>query len=97
MENDKDMCIKEEAVKTIVEHELSFLERDLSGIRRILFWVGTIVITGLFGVGVWVGTIDSEVSTIKEKQTRFEDRVEAKLERIENLLIELNKEISSIK
>lgn len=94
------MCITEQRVQEIIKHEVAPMEADLSGIRRVIFWGTTALLTGLFGMGVWVGTIQSslsnnsrELNVVREQHLRFEDKVDARLERIENLLITLTDKV----
>lgn len=89
------MCISEDRVQEIITHEIAPMERDVAAIRKILFWAGGLIITGLFGVGVWVGTIQSAVSHVQNDQQRFEDRIEDRLVRIEQLLVSLSDKVSS--
>lgn len=89
------MCISETRVQEIIKHEVSPMERDIAAIRKILFWAGGIIITGLFGVGVWVGTIQSAVTHVQNDQQRFEDRIEDRLVRIEALLVSLSDKVSA--
>lgn len=94
------MCITEQRVQEIIKHEVAPMEADLSGIRRAIFWGVTVTIAGIFSMGVWVGTIQSglnstseSLSVVRDQHNRFEDKVDARLERIENLLITLTDKV----
>ena len=94
------MCITEQRVEEIIKHEVRPMEADLSGIRKVMFWGVTSLLTGMFVMGVWVGTIQSglgntqeELDIVRDQHNRFEDKVDARLERIENLLITLTDKV----
>lgn len=76
--------------------EVKALEKDMKFIKRFVMAIEAFLLTALFGVGVWVGNIDSRVEVNKKaievQQTqmiRFEDKIEASLIRIENKLDKL--------
>lgn len=98
--NEKDMCINETKVKEILKDEMAGMEIHMSMIRRTLLWAASTLVPGLLFIGIWVGTVQSQVNTqagsindIRQQHNRFEDKVEAKLQRIEDLLIKLTDKV----
>lgn len=84
----------EDQVRHIVKEEIQPLDEDFRSAKR---WVLSLVVTivlGTLSIGIWVGTIAEKVGHIEADQLRFEDKIEDKLVRIENLLLQLTKEIS---
>lgn len=81
-------------VREIIREENLPLEEDFRSAKRWVAGLFLTLITAAVGVGMWVGTIQEQVSHIEDDQRRFEDRIEDKLIRIESLLLELSREIS---
>lgn len=99
------MCVSEAEVKNIVHNEihseLKPITAEVSGVKKKLdsarnWAVGLLLglLATMFAIGAWVGAIENRVTTVEEEQTQFEVRIEGKLERIEDLLLELTREIS---
>lgn len=86
--------VTEEQVREIVVEEIKPLDDDFRSAKRWALGLVGVVLGGTLGIGVWVGTVDEKVNHIEADQLRFEDRIEEKLARIENLLLQLTKEIS---
>lgn len=89
------MCVSELQVKEIVHEEMKPLDADIRSAKNWAIGLLGSIILGMFGIGVWVGAIENRVQTVELEQNRFENRVEGKLERIENLLLQLSKDVSS--
>jgi hypothetical protein len=96
----EDMCINEAKVKEILKEEMSIMEFHMSVIRKTLIWAASTLVPGLLFIGIWVGTVQSQVNSqnkeieiVRVQHNRFEDKVDAKLERIENLLINLTDKV----
>lgn len=83
------MCITEEKVAEIVQVQTKRLEDDLRTIRNWAIGLLSTIIIAVFGIGAWVGGIENRVGTVETAQVRFEDRLEDRLVRIEQLLINL--------
>lgn len=88
-------------VHTEIYAELKPITAEVAGLKKNLnsarnWAVGLLLglLATMFAIGVWVGAIENRVSTVESDQDKFEARVEGKLERIENLLLELNKNIN---
>lgn len=99
------MCVSEAEVKNIVHSEIHSelkpitaevvsLRKNLNSARNWAVGLLLGLLATMFAIGVWVGAIENRVSTVESDQDKFEARVEGKLERIENLLLELNKNIN---
>ena len=85
------MCITEDTVAEIVHQEIKPLEKDVVSIRRLLIGGLVAILTGGFGIGVWVGTVQNDVSHIQVDADKFEVRIEDRLIRIEQMLIEITR------
>jgi hypothetical protein len=88
-----DMCITEERVKEVIHQELGPFKRDFNIARNWVIGLFGTLILGVFGMGVWVGGIDTRVTNNTLQQERAETRVEDRLVRIENLLINLTEKV----
>jgi hypothetical protein len=91
-----DGCTHEE-IKGIIRQEIAPLERDFKQIRAWLLGLVSFLVFSMFAMGVWVGAIDNRVEQNTAQHKGLEERVDAKLGRIEDLLLQLTREISSIK
>lgn len=89
------MCVSELQVKEIVHAEVKPLERDINSAKNWAIGLLLALLGTMFAIGAWVGTIQNRVETVETEQAKFEVRVEGKLDRIEDLLLELNKGIKS--
>lgn len=98
-ETQHTMCIKESAVKEIVHAEIKAeirpMEKDLRSAKNWAIGILLSIIGSIFAIGVWVGSIDNRVSTNELAVTRLEDRLEARLSRIEALLLDLSRNIKN--
>ena len=99
---EKCLTIAEEGIKKIVQDELRPLQKEFKQVKTWMFALMSFLVVSMFGMGVWVGSINARVdaNTIQHRgledrvDTRLE-RVDAKLERIEDLLLQLTKDISN--
>jgi hypothetical protein len=89
------MCITEEKVAEIVQGQTKRLEDDLRTIRNWAIGLLSTIIIAVFGIGAWVGGIENRVGNVETAQVRFEDRLEDRLVRIEQLLINLQTAVAS--
>jgi len=89
------MCVTEEKVRNIIHEENKPLKTKIDSARNWAIGVLLGLLGTLFGMGVWVGTVDSQVATVIESQRNFETSIDHKLERIENLILQLTKDVSS--
>jgi len=93
------MCVSELQVKEIVHKEIHLevgpLRDQVNSAKNWLIGLLIGLLATIFGIGTWVGAIQSRVDTVEREQENFENRVEGKLERIENLLLQLSKDVSS--
>ena len=85
------MCVSELQVKEIVHQEIKPLRDTVNTAKNWAIGLLFSLLMTMFGIGAWVGSIQNRVNTVENGQERFEDRIEGKLERIENLLLDLNK------
>lgn len=85
------MCVSEYQVRDIVHEELKPVKQNINAARNWAIGLLIGLLTVMFGIGVWVGTIDNRVTNNTINQQKFESRIDGKLERIEDLLIELSK------
>ena len=88
------MCVSELQVKEIVHNEIKPLERDINSAKNWAIGLLLALLGTMFAIGAWVGTIQNRVETVEGEQDKFEVRVEGKLDRIEDLLLELTKEVN---
>ena len=88
------MCVTEDKVKNIVQEQITPLNENFRSVRNWAIGLLTTLLLALFGMGVWVGTVDSQVGTVIKAQDQFESRVEMQLTRIEDLILDLTKEVS---
>ena len=89
------MCVSELQVKEIVHQEIKPLRDTVNTAKNWAIGLLFSLLMTMFAIGAWVGNIQSRVETVERDQQNFENRVESKLERIENLLLELTKDINS--
>jgi len=89
------MCVSEIQVKDIVHTELKPIRTELNIAKNWAIALLLGLLTTMFGIGIWVGTIDTRVSTNFTNQEKFESRVDGKLDRIETLLIEIVKDLNN--
>jgi hypothetical protein len=92
--NKHDMCISEETVKGIVHAELKPVEADIKSARNWVVGFMMAIILTMFSIGVWVGSIENRVVSVTQQHDRLQSSVENRLQRIEDLLLELTKEVS---
>jgi hypothetical protein len=96
------MCVSEAEVKNIVHEEihqeLKPITAEVSKVKTKLdqarnWAVGLLLglLATMFGIGAWVGAIDNRVTNVEDDQLRFELRIEEKLTRIEDLLLEITR------
>ena len=85
---DNNHTSKEE-VRTIVHEEIAPVKKDVTSLRKWAMSALLIVVTGLFGYGVWVGTIQSRLNGVENNLDKFEQRIESRLIRIEDKLDDL--------
>ena len=89
------MCVSELQVKEIVHEELKPIRKDVGSAKNWAIGLLVSLLGTMFAMGAWVGSIQNRVQTVEVQQQKFEQRVENKLDRIEDLLLEITKEISS--
>jgi hypothetical protein len=87
--------VTEQQVREIVIEEIKPLDDDFKSAKRWALGLFFSILSGALVIGIWVGTIQEQVTHIEEDQVRFEDKIEEKLVRIENLLLQLTKEINN--
>jgi hypothetical protein len=92
--NKHDMCISEDTVKEIVHAELKPVEADIKSARNWVVGFMMTILLSMFGIGVWVGSIENRVESVTSQHDRLQTNVENRLQRIEDLLLELTKEVS---
>ena len=91
------MCVTEEKVRNIIHEENKPLRKQFSEAKNWIVGLLLGLLASIFGMGIWVGTVDNQVANVIESQRDFETKVEGKLTRIEDLLLQLTKDVSSIK
>lgn len=93
------MCVSESQVKEIVHaeihQEVEPIKKEVNSAKNWAIGLLVSLLMTMFGIGAWVGTIQNRVGNVEEEQRSFETRVDSKLERIEDLLLQLTKEINS--
>jgi len=85
------MCVSELQVKDIVHKEMKPIRKEFGSAKNWAISLLIGLIATMFGIGTWVGTIENRVENNTFNQQKFEIRFENRLERIENLLIDLSK------
>ena len=96
-EKDLTAGCSHEQIKNIIKQEIAPIEKDFKQIRGWLLSLLSVLVISMFAMGVWVGAVDNRVEQNTVQHKGLEDRVDIKLTRIEDLLLQLTKDISSIK
>ena len=96
-EKDLTAGCSHEQIKNIIKQEIAPIEKDFKQIRGWLLGLISFLVFSMFAMGVWVGAIDNRVEQNTVQHKGLEDRVDTKLTRIEDLLLQITKDISSIK
>jgi hypothetical protein len=88
------MCVSELQVKEIVHDEIEPIRQNVSSAKNWAIGLLLGLLTTMFAIGAWVGNIQNRVENVETQQMRFEERVDGKLDRIENLILHLTEEVS---
>jgi hypothetical protein len=89
------MCVSELQVKEIVHDEIEPIRQNVSSAKNWAIGLLLGLLTTMFAIGAWVGNIQNRVENVETQQMRFEERVDGKLDRIENLILHLTEEVAS--
>lgn len=89
------MCVSELQVKEIVHEELKPVKANINSAKNWAIGLLVGLLATMFGIGAWVGSIQNRVDTVETQQQRFESKIDGKLERIEDLILQLSKDVSS--